>query len=103
MRERAWRRHMNYKKALRKKKINWYWARDYSIVGEVVPHWYYNNLHQYSKNKIHCSCGVCMAKTRNKRYNRRHVHANYAPNINYSITDKRKLLSMQQDKIDNEI
>lgn len=44
-----------------------------------------------------------MAKTRNKRYNRRHVHANYAPNINYSITDKRKLLSMQQDKIDNEI
>jgi hypothetical protein len=27
---------------------------------------YYKNLHQYSKNKIHCSCPICSAKTRNK-------------------------------------
>lgn len=24
---------------------------------------YYNNLHQYNKNKIHCSCPLCRAKT----------------------------------------
>lgn len=23
---------------------------------------YYDNLHQYSKNKIHCSCPLCRAK-----------------------------------------
>ena len=25
---------------------------------------YYDNLHQYSKNKIHCSCPMCSAKTK---------------------------------------
>ena len=27
---------------------------------------YYNNLHQYSKNKIHCSCPLCAAKSKTK-------------------------------------
>lgn len=24
---------------------------------------WYNNLHQYSKNKIHCSCSLCQSRT----------------------------------------
>lgn len=98
MRDRAWRRHMNYLKAKKKKDINFYWAKDWNMFGECVPHWYYDNLHQYSKNKIHCSCGMCMAKTRNKKYSRRHIHGNYSPNINYKISDKRKIISMEEDR-----
>lgn len=39
----------NWKHALRKRRI----AR------EVLGCNYYSNLHQYSKNKIHCSCPLC--------------------------------------------
>ena len=52
----------------------------------------YDNLHQYSKNKIHCSCPLCSAKTRNKG---RRVNAwNWAPSINYKISDLKKVQSM---------
>lgn len=52
----------------------------------------YNNLYQYSKNKIHCSCPLCSAKTRNKG---RRVNAwNWAPSINYKISDLKKVQSM---------
>lgn len=45
----------------RKKRID----RDiYSYIDR--SHSYYDNLHQYSKNKIHCSCPMCAAKTKNK-------------------------------------
>lgn len=94
MRDRGWRRFNDRNKALRKQKINYYWRSTYD--GELW--WYYNNLHQYSKNKIHCSCGRCIAKTRNKNYKRRHIHGNYAPAVNYSICDKRKILSMTEDE-----
>ena len=49
----AERRHNDWTKAIRKMKIcrdNYGWQ-------------YYDNLHQYSKNKIHCSCPMCSAKT----------------------------------------
>lgn len=42
----------NWKHAIRKRKI----AR------EVLNFDYYDNLHQYSKNKIHCSCPLCKGK-----------------------------------------
>lgn len=42
----------NWKHAIRKRKI----AR------EVLNWDYYDNLHQYSKNKIHCSCPLCRGK-----------------------------------------
>lgn len=42
----------NWKHAIRKRKI----AR------EVLNFNYYDNLHQYSKNKIHCSCPLCRQK-----------------------------------------
>lgn len=50
----AERRHNDWTKAIRKMKI----CRD--NYGQQ----YYDNLHQYSKNKIHCSCPMCSAKTK---------------------------------------
>lgn len=49
MRTKAERRHKDFSKALRKKKI----------CEEQYGFEYYDNLHQYSKNKIHCSCPLC--------------------------------------------
>lgn len=54
---RAYNRRMSYLKARRKQRLD----HDGSA-GRWPP--YYNNLHQYSKNKIHCSCPMCRAKTR---------------------------------------
>jgi hypothetical protein len=49
---------------------------------------YYNNLHQYSKNKIHCSCPLCSCKTNNKGGRAGHC---WAPTSNYKISDLRKI------------
>lgn len=46
-------RDVSRRKALRKRRI----ARE--ICGWEM----YDNLHQYSKNKIHCSCPLCAGKT----------------------------------------
>ena len=92
-RGKAWRRHKDYSKAKRKKDI------DYSIhAGSIHFHPWYNNLHQYSDNKIHCSCPMCSAKTRNKGHRRK--KKNYAPSINYTIMDLRRQLSMNQDYLE---
>ena len=78
-------RRNSYLKAIRKRKIDeavfhwWYLERDYAM---------YDNLHQYSKNKIHCSCPDCSAKTRNKGSSK---HRGMAPSINYKISDQRKI------------
>lgn len=58
----------------------------------------YNNLHQYSKNKIHCSCPECSPKTRNKGYRRRHKHGNYNRAINYKSSDLRRQLMMDDQE-----
>jgi hypothetical protein len=50
---------------------------------------FYHDDGMYSKNKIHCSCGYCIAKTRNK--SRRHIHGNYNPSLNYKHSDLVKL------------
>lgn len=55
------RRKIDYKKAKRKSKI------DLARSCDGLP--MYDNLHQYSKNKIHCSCRLC----RGKDYFGRHV------------------------------
>ena len=55
------RRKIDYKKAKRKAKIDL--ARSF----DGLP--MYGNLHQYSKNKIHCSCRLC----RGKDYFGRHI------------------------------
>ena len=89
-RTRAWRRYKSYTKAKRKRDI------DAAVYG-YGTHWYpwYNNLHQYSKNKIHCSCPMCSVKTRNKGRRKRN---NYVPSINYSIMDLKKQQSMDDDE-----
>lgn len=76
-------------KALRKRRID----------REVYSYWYkdhdcgfYNNLHQYSKNKIHCSCPMCSAKTNNKGGRAGHC---WAPRHNYKISDLRKIQRLE--------
>ena len=90
-RTRAWRRHKDYVKAKRKQDINSYWASTYD--GRLW--WYYDNLHQYSKNKIHCSCPDCSPKTRNKG-RKRHTHDWY-PSINWRMMDRKRVQAMEQD------
>ncbi len=46
---RALRRHYNAKKAIRKRNIS----------RQVYHMDWYENLHQYSDNKVHCSCNLC--------------------------------------------
>lgn len=46
-------RHNEWKHAIRKK----------NICKHVFGFDYYDNLHQYSKNKIHCSCWLCRSKS----------------------------------------
>ena len=95
MNSRAYNRDVSRRKALRKRRI----AR------EIFTNWLtqdlYDNLHQYSKNKIHCDCPLCSAKTKNKG-RRRHKHGNYAPSINYSISDIRKKMRMDYGEFEEE-
>lgn len=48
---REWHRKQDWKHAIRKKKID-----KFTSVCDVPL---YDNLHQYSKNAIHCSCPLC--------------------------------------------
>ena len=59
---------------------------------------YYDNLHQYSKNKIHCSCPMCSPKTKNKG---KRARKNYNPTHNYKPSDLRKKIDMdlQEEEI----
>ena len=52
-RHRGNRRKQNITKALRKAKI----------IKNLHDYWSYNSLHELSKGKIHCSCGICTIKT----------------------------------------
>lgn len=59
MRTRAETRKNSIKKALRKRRID----RETRGDGSQM----YDNLHEYSKGKIHCSCPMCRQKTRPKK------------------------------------
>ena len=83
-RNRAYHRIMRAKHIKRKKKLC-------SDLGNLA----YEHDGMFSKGKVHCSCGMCMAKTRNK--SRRHVSGNYAPSINYKHSDSIKVERMSQD------
>ena len=74
------RRKLNIAKALRKKKIS-----------EYVSGISYDNLHQYSKNKIHCSCPSCsgMSKTNSKRVNKGGINSR-GRNLGFGTTNHRK-------------
>lgn len=83
---RAYNRDVSKRKALRKRRITQevYWG------GKDHP--YYDNLHQFSKNKIHCSCPMCSTKSKNR--GRRRKKAWYSPTYNWKITDLRKFNKM---------
>lgn len=80
--DKAYNRAKSYSKAMRKYQID----RDKSA-GRWLP--LYNNLHQYADNKIHCSCCLCRSKTNPK------TKQGSGPKMNWSITDKKKIDSMQ--------
>ena len=85
---RAYNRDVSKRKALRKRRI----AED--VLGIT-----YDNLHQYSKNKIHCSCPACSEKTRNKG-SRRFKSGNYNRHINYKCSELRRQVAMDHDEED---
>lgn len=84
---RARARYYMWRKALRKQRI------DHEL--SYAPYYFYDNLHQYSKNKIHCSCPMCSPKTRNKG---RRDRKNYDPAINYKHSDLIKQIRMDIDE-----
>lgn len=86
-------RYYSYKKAKRAKRI------DAARSSTFVEHPWYDNLHQYSKNKIHCSCPMCSSKTRNKG-NRRKKSGNYSYSIYYKVSDLKKIYAMENDLIE---
>ncbi len=86
----AYNRDVSYRKAMRKKRISDHYWSTYSM-----GHSYYDNLHQYSKNKIHCSCSMCSRKTKNKG-SRRYKPGNYSRSHNYKASDLRMLISMDE-------
>ena len=87
----AYNRDVSRKKALRKRRISSHydWTRR---EGKD----YYDNLHQYSKNKIHCSYPACQTKTRNKGH-RRYRKGGYHRAINYKRQDLVRMIEMDQD------
>ena len=91
----AYNRDVSIRKALRKRRL----AREI-YHSQNNPKWeYYDNLHQFSKNKIHCSCPCCSTKTRNKGH-RRYKAGNYNRNLNYKASELRKLLAMDEEELE---
>ena len=88
---RAYNRDVSKRKALRKKRI----AEEVYYNGKEYP--YYNNLHQYSKNKIHCSCPMCSPKTRNKG---RRDRKNYQRALNYKASELKRQISMDDEELE---
>ena len=89
----AYNRDVSIRKALRKRRL----AR---VIYHWNPEWeYYDNLHQFSKNKIHCSCPMCSTKTRNKGH-RRYKSGNYNRNLNYKASELRRLLAMDEEEME---
>lgn len=87
------RRHNNWKKAIRKRRI------DREKDGTNNHKDWYDNLHQYSKNKIHCSCPMCSAKTNNKH---RSGARGWEPSENWSLQDTKRIEEMNDQILDNE-
>lgn len=86
-------RRLSILKALRKRRI------DHDVTPYDRDYGFYNNLHQYSKNKIHCSCPMCSAKTRNKGNSK---HKGMSRPINYKISDVRKINRLEyEDREEN--
>lgn len=79
---RAETRHQCWRHAIRKQRL----------VRALQRFDWYDNLHQYSKNKIHCSCPLCRAKTRNKGKHRSRL----AAGLHWDYRDQKRIDSMNQ-------
>ena len=92
-RSRAENRDFSIRKALRKRRISeevFLYTKDHPL---------YDNLHQFSDNKIHCSCPICSRKTKNKG---KRIKKNYHPSLNYKKADAIKVDSLDfQEKDEN--
>ena len=73
-RDKAERRKLDFSHAIKKKRKS-----EYHTCNKIYP--WYDNLHAYSKNKIHCSCPNCSDKTSKN---------------GYTNTDKKKLLNLEE-------
>ena len=83
--DRAYLRAKNWSKAIRKREID-------RAIGPYSRYQdYYDNLHQYSKNKIFCSCSLCSEKTKNKGKRRQ---ISWSPSYNPTAAEQRKVDSM---------
>ena len=79
---RAYNRDVSKRKALRKRRIT------QEVYWDGKDHPYYDNLHQYSKNKIHCSCPLCRAKRMGNR-------------MGYlSSAEQKKIFAMEEQLLD---
>lgn len=87
-------RRRSFIKALRKRRIDRNVSYPFYYRGTEKPdnYGFYDNLHQYSKNKIHCSCPMCSAKTRNKGKSK---HKGMSRPINYKHSDIKKLQRLE--------
>ena len=83
----SYNRDVSRRKALRKRRI----SKEYGYWSPNSRGEHFDNLHQYSKNKVHCSCPLCSTKTRNKG---RRDRKNYQRSINYKKSDLIKQMSM---------
>ena len=83
MRTKAERRKNDYNKAIRKKHI----AESH---GGLTC---YDNTHQYSKNKIHCSCPLCSAKMGNT------PHRKHSENMKFSAMNEKEASFYAEDDI----
>ena len=99
MRNRAEKRHNDWKKAIRKRRID----REKQGTSNFAQDTF-DNLHQYSKSHVFCGCGLCKryGKTNNKSPRKRKIHANYAPSKNWSARDERRITEMEDQMLDNE-
>lgn len=88
-RGRAYNRRISKTKAKRKQKIaeNGYFP-------------YYEHLHQYSKNKIHCSCPMCATKTNLKKHGKYRCIGGWNFKTGgkyYTHMDAKRICSMNED------
>lgn len=79
------RRKTDAKKSIRKKKLD-------ETIFYHFANWEPRPLHAYSKNKIHCSCPICSAKTNNRGRNKYYG----AGSKNWKHSDRQKIESLEQ-------
>lgn len=81
--DRGLRRKRDFNHAIRKKKMSDYDDRpriDGHFANYVLRKSVYDNIHQYSKNKIHCSCWMCQSRSGENNSTK-----------NYRASDRKKL------------